>query len=148
MRRVIAGLDSVRMYLSDENIFDSTPARHVPKHLSFASRLREHDPRVPPSKVFKGATQVMFEDDSISSSGVLSELKTVEALDRMPMPTDVPQLRSLLSRLSYHRKFLSNLVKRLRPATDRLERHMPYSSRPEIEPIIIYLLRGFRGPHV
>ena len=46
----------------------------------------------------------------------------VAALARMPMPTDIKQLRSLLGGLSYYRKFLPNMAYHIRPGTALLKK--------------------------
>ena len=42
------------------------------------------------------------------------------------MPNNVPELRSLLGGLSYYRKFLPNLSRRLQPITKLLKKDEPF----------------------
>ena len=48
--------------------------------------------------------------------------KKVAALTDMPLPRDIKQLRSLMGGLSYHRRFLKNMAKRVRPVTALLKK--------------------------
>ena len=59
----------------------------------------------------------------------------------MPMPTNLSQLRSLLGGLSYYRKFLPNLSKRIRPITDLLKKNVPFVFTKEMEVIVRDLLK-------
>ena len=54
----------------------------------------------------------------ISADGVRPYDDRVAALTRMPMSTDIKQLRSLLGGLSYYRRFLPNMARRIRPIWD------------------------------
>ena len=148
MRQVTMGLNSVRMYLDDAIVFDPTPTQHVESIRAFLARLVEHNLKLSPSKAVIGAERVTFLGHSISSAGVRPDPKKVEALNHMPMPSDVSQLRSLLGGLSYYRKFLPDLAKRLRPVTDLLKQRTPFRFTPEMEKLIRDLLRELTEPHV
>ena len=104
MQIVIAGLQSVCMYLDDAIVFNRTSSLHVQSIREFLARLEEHNLKLAPAKAIIGATKVAFLGHDISPSGVRPGPKKVEALAKMPMPTDVSQLRSLLGGLSYYRK--------------------------------------------
>ena len=65
--------------------------------------------KLSPDKSRIGAARVDFLGHVISADGVRPNDDRVAALTRMPMPTDIKQLRSLLGGLSYYRKFLPNM---------------------------------------
>ena len=50
MRIVIAGLQSVRIYLDDAIVFNRTPSLHVQSIREFLARLEEHNLKLPPAK--------------------------------------------------------------------------------------------------
>ena len=115
MRLVINGLDNIRMYLDDAIGFDDSPIHHVAL-AAFFERLRLYKLKLFPVKVKLGAAQVDFLGHAISSDGARPNDDKVAALTRMPISSDIKQLRSLLGGLSYYRKFLPNLARRIRPA--------------------------------
>ena len=57
------------------------------------------------------------------------------------MPTNLSQLRSLLGGLSYYRKCLPNLSKRIRPITDLSKKNVPFIFTKEMEAIVRDLLK-------
>ena len=110
-------LKRVRMYLDDAIAHDVDPQSHVATIRDFLSRLEKHNLKLAPSKATIGATEISFVGHSVSGSGLRPDANKVSALVNMPAPKDVGQLRSLLGGLSYYRKFLPNLAKRVHPLT-------------------------------
>ena len=64
------------------------------------------------------------------------------------MPNNVSELRSLLGRLSYYRKFLPNLSRRLQPITKLLKKDVPLSFTAQMETVIRELLAVLTTPPV
>lgn len=107
-------------------MFDTDATSHVQNVRACWARLRPYDLELSPSKATVGTLDADFLGHANSLAGVRPNAKKVEALTDMPMPTDVKQLRSLLGRLSYYRKFLPNLSKQLRSATALLKRRASF----------------------
>ena len=110
MRLVTAGFDNIRMYLGDAIGSDDYPLHHVATLATFFARLRFHQLKLSPDKSRIGAARVDLLGHVISADGVRPNDDRVAALTRMPMPTGIKQLRSLLGGLSYYRKFLPNMA--------------------------------------
>ena len=117
MRLVTAGLDNIRMYLDDAIGSEDCPTHHVVTLATVFARLRLHKLKLSQDKSRIGAARVDFLGHVISADGVRPNDDRVAALTRMPMPTDIKQLRSLPGGLSYYRKFLPNMACRIRPIT-------------------------------
>ena len=64
------------------------------------------------------------------------------------MPNKVSELRSLLGGLSYYRKFLPNLSKRLQPITRLLKKDVPFSFSVEMESVVRKILKVLTKPPV
>ena len=97
------------------------------------SLLRLHSLKLSPYKSRIGAARVDFLGYVISQDGGRSNDDKIAALSQIPMPRDIKQLRSLLGGLSYYRKFLPSIAKRVRSITFVLKRsyfqfHSPYGS--------------------
>ena len=101
MRLVTAGLDNILMYLDDSIGPDDCPLHHVATLATFFARLRLHKLKLSPDKSRIGAARVDFLGHVILADGVRPSDARVAALARIPMPTDINQLRSLLGGLSY-----------------------------------------------
>ena len=72
----------------------------------------------------------------------------IAALARMPMPRDIKQLRSLLGGLSYYRKFLPNMAKRVRPITALLKNGVTFSFTPPMEEAVRASLAELAAPPI
>ena len=74
--------------------------------------------------------------------------KEADALRKLPMPNIVSELRSLLGGLSYYRKFLPNLSRRLQPITRLLRNNVPFSFNAEMEALVRGILKVLTKPPV
>ena len=122
MRLVTAGLGIIRMYLDNAIGSDDRSIHHIAILATFFARLRLHKLKLSPDKSRIGAARVEFLGHVISADGVRPNGDRVAALTRMPMPTDIKQLRSLLGGLSYYRKSLPNMARHIRPITALLKK--------------------------
>ena len=148
MRLVTAGLDNVRMYLDDAIGSDDCPLHHVTTLTAFFARLHLHQLKLSPDKFRIGAARVDFLGHIISKDGVRPNDDRVAALTRMPMPTGIKQLRSLLGGLSYYRKFLPNMPRFIRPITARLKKGAAFDFTSTMEDTVRALLAKLAAPPI
>lgn len=81
---------------------------------AFLYRLAQHNLKLPSAKGRIGATDVVFLGHYISPDGLRPNLAQESALAEIPMARDIGELlRSLFGGLSYYRKLLPNLAKRV-----------------------------------
>ena len=73
---------------------------------------------------------------------------TCTALTRMPMPTDIKQLRSLLGGLSYYRKFPPNMAHHIRPITALLKKSAAFDFTSAMEDTVRALLSELAAPPI
>ena len=130
---VTAGLDNIRMYLDDAIGSDDCPIHHVATLATFFSRLHLHKLKLSPDKSRIGAARVDLLGHVISAHGVRPNDERLATLTSMPMPTDIKQLRSLLGGLSYYRKFLPNMARRIRPITVLLKKGVAFDFTSTME---------------
>ena len=148
MRLVTADLDNIRMYLDDAIGSDDCPLHHVVTLATFFARLRLHKLKLSPDKSRIGAARVNFLGHVISADGVRPNDDRVAALTRMPMPTDIKQLRSLLGGLSYYRKFLLNMARHIRPITALLKKGAAFDFASTMEDTVRALLAELAAPPI
>ena len=148
MRLVTAGLDNIRMYLDDAISADDCPIYNVATLATFFARLRLHKLKLSPDKSRIGVAPVDFLGHVISADGVRPNDDRVAALTRMPMPTDIKQLRSLLGGLSYCRKFLPNMACRIRPITALLGKGAAFDFTSTMEDTVRALLAELATPPI
>ena len=66
----------------------------------------------------------------------------------MLMPTDMKQLRSLLGGLSYYRKFLPNMARRIHPTTALLKKGIAFDFTSTMEDTVRALLAELAAPPI
>ena len=93
-----------------------------------------------------GATDADFFGNTISPAGITPNAQKVEALMKIPMPEDLKQLRFLLRGLSYYRKFLRDMAKRIRPITSLRKQGVKFVFTPAMEAIGRELLVELSSP--
>ena len=114
----------------------------------FLKALTRHNLKILPSKSEIGAQEMSFPGHTISPRGVRPHAKKVDALRKSPMPNSVSELRSLQGGLSYYRKFLPNLSRRLQPITRLLKKDVSFSFDAEMEAVVREILKVLTKPPV
>ena len=147
LRLVTAGLDNILMYL-DAIGSDDCPLHHVATLATFFARLRLHKLKLSPDKSRISAARVDFLGHVILADGVRPNDARVAALARMPMPTDIKQLRSLLGGLRYYRKFLPNMAYHIRPVTALLKKGAAFEFASAMEDTVRTLLAELAAPPI
>ena len=148
MRLVTAGLDYIRMYLDDAIGSDDCPIHHLAALTTFFARLRLYKLKLSADESRIGAARVDFLGHAISADSVRPNDDRVAALTRMPMPTDTKQLRSLLGGLSYYRKFLPNMSRRIHPITAFLKKGVAFDFTSTMEDTVRTLLAELAAPPI
>ena len=115
---------------------------------TFFARLRLHKLKLSLDKSRISAARVDFLGHVILADGVRPNDARVAALARMPMPTDIKQLRSLLGGLSYYRKFLPNMAYHIRPVTALLKKGAAFEIASAMEDTVRTLLAELAPPPI
>ena len=112
-------------------------------------RLRKHNVKLSSSEITIGTTDADFLGHTISPAAVMPNAQKREALTKIPMPNDLNQLRSTLSgALSYYKKFLRDIAKRMRPITPLLKQGDKFVFTPALQAIVRKLLTELTTPTV
>ena len=114
MQQVTADLAHfVTIYIDDVLARSNDESSMVDYIERFPKAYAKHNLKISPSKSKFGAQEISFLGHTISPRGAKPDAKKVDTLRKLPMPNNVSELRSLLGGLSYCRKFLPNLSRRL-----------------------------------
>ena len=127
---------------------DNCPIRHVATLATFFARLRLHKLKLSTDKSRIGAARVDFLGHVISADAVRPNDDRVAALTRMPIPTDIKQLHSLLGGLSYYREFLPNMACRIRPMTALLKKGVAFDYISTMKDTVRALLAELAAPPI
>ena len=134
------------MYLDDAIGSNDSPITHVATLASVFVRLRLYNLKLSPNTTRIGAARVNLLEHVNSQDDVCPDNDKIAALTRTPMPRDIKQLRSLHGGLSYYRKFLPDMAKRVHPITALLKKRATFSFTPSIEEAVRALLEEHATP--
>ncbi|CAN0371711.1 unnamed protein product [Ascophyllum nodosum] len=138
----------VTIYIDDVLVRSNDESSMVDCIERFLKAPSKHNLKIPPSKSEVGAEEISFLGHTISPRGVEPDAKKVGALRKLPMPNNVSELRSLLGELSYYKKILPNLSRRLQQITKLLKKDVPFSFSADIGTVIREILTVLTKPPV
>ncbi len=113
MDAVLAGLKwkSLLVYLDDIVIFSRTFEEHMKDLSEVFQRLRASGLQLNRSKCHFLKEEFTYLGHIVSEEGIRPDPKKIEAILKMPTPTNQTTTRSLLGSCSYFRKFIPNFAK-------------------------------------
>ena len=110
MLHVCEGLERVRLFIDDIVCFSSNRGEHVNDLRKLLERLAYFNLKLTPKKAHFGVKVVKGLDHRITAKGIEPDPGKVEALLKIPMPTNVSQLRSLMGAVSHYRKKMPKMA--------------------------------------
>jgi Reverse transcriptase (RNA-dependent DNA polymerase)/RNase H-like domain found in reverse transcriptase len=120
MDRVFCHLPFCFCYLDDNLIASRTLDEHL-QHLRTYFQLRQDNGlQINPAKCVFAVTEVDFLGHRVSAAGILPLPKHVEALQHLPVPTDMKGLQQFLGLINFYRRFLPGIAATLLLLTDAL----------------------------
>ena len=108
MDLVLAGLNWIEcmVYLDDIIVFSSTWHEHLLRLEKVFKRLREFKLVAKMSKCQFGRKELEFLGHILSAEGISTDPNKVKAMETVPNPTNVSELRSFLGMVGYYRRFI------------------------------------------
>lgn len=123
MDMVLQGLEGVVCYLDDILITGKDTNEHLKNLDSVLKRLEEHGLRLNKEKCSFFQNSVTYLGHVIDAEGLHPIPEKTEAIDKAPMPKNVPELRSFLAMMNYYGKFIPNLSSEIKPLTELLHKN-------------------------
>ena len=115
MDQLLKGLPMVCGYLDDILVSGKTKEDHDDNVRAVLKRLDDTGIRVNEEKCRFGLEQVEYLGYIIKDVGLQPITEKVDAIQKLPQPNDVTQLRAFLGMINYYGKFLKNLSTTLGP---------------------------------
>lgn len=116
----------VLVFVDDILIYSPTLDEHKQHLEQVFVILEDHNFLLKKSKCTFAQQQLEYLGHIISSEGVATDPKKVQAVADWPTPTNIRQLRGFLGLSGYYRKFIKNYGILSRPLTDLLKKGVPF----------------------
>lgn len=129
MARVCDQLERVKLLIDDIIIYSGNGAENVRDLERVFERMAKFDLKLAPKEACLRVRAFIFLGHKVTAAGIEPDEEKVKPLLRLPMPTDVHQLRSLLGSLSYCRTFLKGMSAKLN-SVDKLLKKVLNSCLP------------------
>ena len=121
MDTILQGLPHVQCYIDDIIITGSNAEEHLHNLEEVLKRLSHYGIRVKEEKCAFFRDKVEYLGHQISSEGLHTAPKKVEAIKTAPIPSNVQELRSFLGLLHYYGKFIPDLASLVYPMNKLLQ---------------------------
>ena len=103
------------IYLDDIIVFSKTPAEHFERLRGVFAKLIAKGLKLKPKKCEFFRSKISYLGDIVSSKGIETSPKKIEAVKNWTTPKMVTDVRSFLGFMNYYRRFIKNYAKVARP---------------------------------
>ncbi|CAN0375772.1 unnamed protein product [Scytosiphon promiscuus] len=125
-----------------------TGTEHVCDLESFFERQTMFVLKLASKKAHLGVRTIKFLGHCVTAKEVEPDPGKVEAMTKLPMPSNVSQLRSVLGALSYYRKVLPQMATITRPPNNPLKKGVKFVVTTEHVEIVQLLIKRLSSPDV
>ena len=124
MEKVMQGLNwrSLLVYLDDIIVFSTNENSHIDRLKSMLERLLEANLKIKPSKTHLMQSEVEFLGHIVNEQGIHTDPAKVKAVQEVPSPTSIGELRSFLGFTGYYRKFIAEYAEVAAPLYNLLKK--------------------------
>ncbi len=133
MDQVLQGLPGIACYIDDILVTGPTDEEHMRNPEAVFKRLKEYGFRLKLRKCQFFQESVEYLGKIISSEGLQSSPKKVEAILKVAPPTDISELRSFLGMVSHYGRFIKCLADLSAPLNRLLRKDEPWSWSTECQ---------------
>ncbi|XP_055590803.1 uncharacterized protein K02A2.6-like [Uranotaenia lowii] len=126
MNTMIAGLKSVDSFLDDILLYSRTEEEHRSILDGLFTRLQDYGFHLREEKCNLMQRQIRYLGHIVNASGLRPDPAKVEAIVKMPAPTDVSTLRSFLGAVNFYAKFVREMHTLRRPLDALLKQDVKF----------------------
>ncbi|XP_062699472.1 uncharacterized protein K02A2.6-like [Aedes albopictus] len=125
---MLAGLECTTGYLDDVIVGGKTKEEHYRNLWVALKRIQEFDFTIREEKCTFRKQQVQYVGHVVDSRGLRPDPSNIEAITKLPSPTDVPGVQSFLGAIKHYGKFVSNMRKLRYPLDNLLKAEVQVDS--------------------
>ena len=113
------------IYLDDINVFSKTPKEHIERLKGVCTKLVAAGLKLKPKQCEFFKLKIAYLGHIVSSKGIETDPKKVEAVKNWTVPKTVSDVQSFLGFTNYYRKFIKDYAKVARPLNVLISGKMP-----------------------
>ncbi|XP_061724707.1 uncharacterized protein K02A2.6-like [Cydia pomonella] len=133
MCNLLKGIPNVEIFLDDVIIGGKTKQEHLAALEAVFSRLHKAGLKLKSSKCVFLVDEVQYLGYIISKDGIKTDPAKVQAVLRVPRPSNVTELRSFLGIINFYGKFIKNMSVKLVPLYELLKKEKQWFWSSECE---------------
>ncbi|XP_045537579.1 uncharacterized protein K02A2.6-like [Papilio machaon] len=133
MCNLLRGIPNVEIFLDDVIIGGKTISEHLEALQEVFSRLHNSGLKLKSSKCVFLVNEIRYLGYVISKDGIKTDPSKIEAIAKLPRPSNVSELRSFLGILNFYGKFIKNMSSRLVPLYELLKKDTEWNWSAECE---------------
>ena len=122
IEQTIADVPGVACYLDDLIVTGKTEEDHMTNLQKTLERLKESGFRLRKSKCSFLQASMVYLGHVIDKDGIRPQTSKVEAIQKMPLPSDPKELRSFLGMVNYYDRFIPGLATKCACLNDLLHK--------------------------
>ncbi|KAM1443840.1 hypothetical protein ACFX2I_040069 [Malus domestica] len=117
---------NVECYVDDVVVKTKKRSDHLKDLRVVFERLRKYNLKMNPLKCAFGVTSGKFLGFIVKHRGIEVDQSKIKAIQNMPEPRNLHELKSLQGRLAFIRRFISNLAGRCQPFSRLMKKDVPF----------------------
>lgn len=126
LEQLFSDMERVGVFLDDVIITGKNEEEHLKTLYEVFERLEKYGLKIKREKCTFMAESVTYLGYVISKEGVHTCTKKIEAIKKVPVPTNVSELRAFLGMVMYYAKFIKNISTILTPLYELLKKGVKY----------------------
>ena len=125
LKKVLADIDNVNVYIDDIIIFSTTWSDHMRTIEKVLKRLRDHNLTIKPEKCSFGAIEIEFVGHKITNGTCLPTGTNIEKILNASRPKTKKEVQSFLGLAGYYRNFIPDYSTITSPLSDLTKKGYP-----------------------
>ncbi|XP_024890648.1 uncharacterized protein K02A2.6-like, partial [Temnothorax curvispinosus] len=148
MENLLQGIEGITVFLDDIRVTGPTKEIHLQRLKQVLQRLGDANIRINESKSEFLQDSIHYCGYRIDRSGIHKTTDKMQAIDLMPRPKDVTELRSFLGMVNYYGRFIRNLSTMLTPLHELLQKGVNFKWTHKCEEAFERAKRSFKSDTV
>jgi len=148
IENILKNIPGVSIFLDDIKIATENEEKHFEILELVLSRLSEFNVRINFDKCAFLKEQISYCEHVIGKYGIKKEQEKMEAVEKLPRPTNVSEVRAFVGLINYYGRFIKNLSDLLRPLNALLQKNTRFSWTQGCETAFINAKKAFCSDNI